>query len=45
MTSPQEYTLVLLYQLSELRKGGQASSEDLFPLGYGDSQLLRIIAY
>jgi len=31
-----------LYSLSRGRKGGQASSEDLFPLGYGERDRIKV---
>ncbi|MCJ7515155.1 MAG: hypothetical protein MUO89_04175 [Dehalococcoidia bacterium] len=30
------------YSLSRWRKGGQASNEDLFPLGYGEWDRVRV---
>jgi hypothetical protein len=31
-----------LYFLSRGRRGGQASNEDLFPLGYGERERVRV---
>jgi hypothetical protein len=34
--------LINYYPLSRGRQGGQASNEDLFPLGYGERDRVRV---